>query len=168
MLTRRRVLLAMGSVLVLAVLAGLGFGAWALSYYQRSLEPPDPTPTPQELMALYHQYEGRYDPRIAGLYLDEARIFYSRIYPGGQVREIELAMEGYRILLVVSTPLAWLTADANEYSDFDFEQSDAVAHVRATRRPRWKTYESPCEWVLHRQADGNWRIAEEHIESRPF
>lgn len=167
-MTRKRLLLALGAVLVLTVLAGVGFGAWAVSYYQRSLEPPGPTPTPQELIALYQQYERRYDPRIASLYLDDARIVHSRSYPTGQIREMEFAMEHYRILLLLLTPLARLTADANEYSDFSFEQSDGVAYVQATRRPRWKSYESPSEWILHRQADGNWKIAEEYVTSRPF
>lgn len=167
-MTRKRLLLALGAVLVLAVLAGVGFGAWAASYYQRSLEPPDPTPTPQKLIALYQQYESRYDPRIAGLYLDDARIVHSRSYPTGHVREMEFAMEEYRFLLVLLMPLARLKADANQYSDFSFEQSDGVAYVRATRRPRWKSYESPTEWVLHRQQDGSWKIAAEYVTSSPF
>lgn len=40
--------------------------------------------------------------------------------------------------------------------------------VLAVLAPRWKTYESSCEWVLHRQTDGKWKIAKEHIQSRPF
>lgn len=160
-------IVAVASIAVLGALAGTL--TWGYSLFQRSTDPPDPAPGPERLIELYEEYEQSHDPRLLGLYRRDAVISMTRLYPGGQVRELEMTWEKYRVVFLLALPLAILRGDTSEYSDFSFqEEAEGRVRVRAARRPRLKNYESPIEWVLQPQSDGEWRIAEESVVSRPF
>lgn len=111
--------------------------------------------------------EAAFNPAIADLYSDDARIQNTRTYPTGKTRVLTLPAPAYKALIRQSMPLAKERGDTNTYSDFKFTQEGDKVRVTASRYAHLKKYSSPVSLLLGTNKEGVWLIYEELSESRP-
>lgn len=120
--------------------------------------------------ALFKRYvdlEHAYDPAAADLYSDDAVIRNKRTYPTGEVRELSMPATTYKALIRQMTPVAKARGDRSTYSNCEYEPTAERVRIRCSRYSELKKYTSPLTLVVGPDASGEWRIFEEHSESRP-
>jgi hypothetical protein len=108
-----------------------------------------------------------FDPAIADLYADEARIVSVRRYPNDAERTLEIKGAEYKSLLRKVIPIAKARGDTNTYADVSYQRQGARVWIRATRYSALKQYSSPYSLLVGPDASGTWLIYEEHSVTRP-
>lgn len=119
------------------------------------------------LLTRYVDLEHAYDPAAADLYSDDAVITNKRTYPTGEVRELSMPATKYKALIRQMTPVAKARGDRSTYSNCEYEPTAERVRIRCSRYSELKKYTSPLTLVVGPDASGEWRIFEEHSESRP-
>lgn len=143
------------------VLLGLAAApVWAQSDYEAIVKA-------TELFQRYVELGHAFDPAIVDLYSDDAVIRNRRVFPTGEVREIEIPVAQYKQLIVQVMPMAKEAGDIDEYSRVTYQREGEGVRVRATRYTKLKDYSSPVSMLAMPDSSGNWRIVEEISESRP-
>jgi hypothetical protein len=115
----------------------------------------------------YVALTGGFDPSVADLYSDDAKIQNTRILPDGEQRVMTLPATAYKALIRQAMPLAKARGDTNKYSDIKVSKEGDKVRVTATRHSELKKYSSPLSLLLGRAKDGGWLIHEELSESWP-
>jgi hypothetical protein len=108
-----------------------------------------------------------FDPAVADLYADEARIVSVRKYPNGVERKFEIKGAEYKSLIREVIPIAKARGDTNTYDDISYQRQGARVWIRATRYSALKQYSSPYSLLVGPDASGTWLIYEEHSVTRP-
>jgi hypothetical protein len=108
-----------------------------------------------------------FDPALAGLYADEARIVSVRKYPNGTERTLELNGVEYKALIREVMPIAKARGDTNTYADVFYQREGSRVRIRATRSSALKQYASPFSLVVGPDASGRWLIYEERSITTP-
>lgn len=131
----------------------------------------DPTPRQQaeSLFAEYRYLSERFDPHVADLYADDARIVNVRRYPGDvPSRALQLTGFQYKAKIRALMPIAKARGDDySTFSDVHYSAEGERVRVDAVRFSVRKRYESPYSILVGPDQDGEWRIFEELSESRP-
>ncbi|CAM3360806.1 hypothetical protein [Paracidovorax anthurii] len=120
--------------------------------------------------AIFSQYQSRersFDPGIADLYCDTARIRNVRIYPNGQQRAVEVPAARYQQMIRDAMPLAREKGDYSTYSAVAFTPEGAGVRVTASRYSVLRQYTSPISLLIGACQGGRWAILEELSQSRP-
>ncbi len=120
----------------------------------------------QDFFARYQQLERTFDPELASLYAKDSVIWVTRIYANGVVRQLKIPGDLYRQVLRESMEQAKKRGDYNKYSDVRFDSQPDGVRIRATRYNVWRDYRSPYAALVRPGEDGNWRIVDEHFETR--
>lgn len=123
-----------------------------------------------EAKALFQRYvslERAFDPAVADLYADDARIKNKRTYPTGQVRELSMPAPQYKTIIRQTMPLAKAKGDTSTYSDVTFTEEGGGVRIHATRFSDLKKYSSPISLLLAPDSAGHWQVKEELSESQP-
>jgi hypothetical protein len=120
--------------------------------------------------ALFDRYvalERRFDPAIAELYADDARIEHRLINPPNppEVRKYPAAQ--YKEQLRRVMPLAKRLNDLSYYTAVTYSREGARVRIRASRYATLKKFVSPVELLVGPDAAGHWLIFEELAEARP-
>ena len=110
----------------------------------------------------------RYDPRLADLYTDDARIRSTRRYPNGAARTLEMTGTQWKALVIAALPAAKSQGDRSKYQNVRFEPDGHLIRVRADRYSTRKCYwDRGYYLLLARQPNGTIKIVEEHAETQP-
>jgi hypothetical protein len=120
-----------------------------------------------KLFESYVALEAAFDPSVADLYSDAAKIQNTRHYPNGRSRTNIFPTLAYKELIRKGMPLAKAVGDSNVYSDVSYTPEGEMFRIRATRYSNRKKYSSPISLLVGPVADGRWLIHEEISESRP-
>lgn len=127
--------------------------------------------TPQEeakkLFASYTDSERTFDPAVADLYSDDAKIQNKRTYPDGATRVSTMPAPKYKELIRQAMPLAKERGDTNTYSDIKYVAEGERIRITATRFSNLKKYSSPVSLLVGPSPEGKWLIFEELSESKP-
>jgi hypothetical protein len=102
----------------------------------------------RSVFAAYEAGEAAFDPAVADLYCDTARIVNQRTMPDGEVRELTVSAPNYKALIRQAMPLAQARNDRNEYRDVVFVAVDGGVRVTATRHSLLKEYDSPLSLLV--------------------
>jgi hypothetical protein len=132
-----------------------------------SCETTAPEARARTFFARFVEISHAFDPAVADLYADEARIVSVRKYPHGAERTLQMPGVEYKALLRSAMPLAKARGDTNTYADISYQRQGARVWVRATRYSALKQYSSPYSLLVGPDASGTWLIYEERSVTRP-
>lgn len=108
-----------------------------------------------------------FDPALADLYADTAKISNRRVFPDGTSREMAMPAPSYKTLLRQVMPVAKEQNDVSRYSDVRYAVEGENVRIGATRHSVMKDYSAPHTLLVGPDTDGTWRVLEESGESRP-
>lgn len=108
-----------------------------------------------------------FDPALADLYSDEAKIQNMRRYPTGNNRTRTIPAPEYKKLIKSLMPVAKARGDTSTYSDIKYAPEADRIRITCTRFSTLKKYSSPLSLLVGADKDGKWLISEEISESRP-
>jgi hypothetical protein len=108
-----------------------------------------------------------FDPAVADLYVDEARIIATRIYPDGRERLMEMPGSRYKAILHKIMPLAKLRDDRSAYTKVTYTVEGDRVRIDARRYSVLKKYGAPHSLLVGPGPAGAWRIYEERVHTRP-
>ena len=121
----------------------------------------------KEIFNRYVSLSDKFDPAVADLYSDEAKIKNTRTYPNGETRVITFEAKKYKALIRTAMPLAKARGDTNKYTEVTYLEKDSKVTITATRFSNLKKYSSPINLVVGADPEGKWRILEEASQSKP-
>lgn len=121
----------------------------------------------KEIFNQYVSLSDKFDPAVADLYSDEAKIQNKRTYPNGEARVMTIEAKKYKALIRTAMPLAKARGDTNKYTDVSYLEKDSKVTITATRFSNLKKYSSPITLVVGADPEGKWRILEETSQSKP-
>ena len=117
----------------------------------------------ENYVALGHAF----DPSVAELYSDTAKITANRVYPTGQKQSMELSGAQWKALIVKAMPIAEERNDKNEYSEIKVSEESGTYRISAKRYSLLKCYtDSDYFIVITKGSDGEFEIIEEQSNSQ--
>jgi len=120
-----------------------------------------------ELLKQVERAGEEFDTSGLDVYADDAVIRNQRQMPSGEVRDMELSGAAYKTMIRTMLPIAKARGDRSSMRDVRFRMEGLAVRASATRYSHLKKYESPIDWLLARNAAGEWRIVEENSVSIP-
>jgi hypothetical protein len=114
----------------------------------------------------YYALEQAFDPALADLYSNDARIENVRTYPNGTKKKMTLPATDYKKLIREVVPLAKSRGDTNKYFNITYTLEGKNVRIKATRHSNLKNYDSPISILITKNKNGIWLIIEELSESR--
>jgi hypothetical protein len=123
----------------------------------------------EDAMKCFERYvalEAAFDPSVADLYADDARIQNTNVSPDGQKRVTTMAAPAYKEQIRQTMPAAKPRGDISKYSDLNLTKEGDKVRVTAIRFSERKRYSAPLSMLLGPDGNGAWRIYEELSESR--
>jgi ketosteroid isomerase-like protein len=121
----------------------------------------------QSLFTRFAELAHAFDPALANLYADDARIVSTRKYSNGTERTLEMQGTEYKALIRQAMPIAKARGDVSTYSDLSYQRDGTRVRIRATRYSILKQYSSPYTLLVGPGAAGQWLIYEERSITRP-
>lgn len=127
--------------------------------------------TPEEearkLFVRYTDAERTFDPAVADLYSDDAKIQNKRTFPDGTIRALTIPAPKYKVLIRTAMPVAKERGDTNAYSEVKYVAEGGKVRITASRFSNLKKYSSPLSLLVGPSPEGKWLIFEELSESKP-
>ncbi len=126
--------------------------------------------TRKQAEALFNRYvtlEHDFDPAIADLYADTARIESRRIMPSGPPEIRTIPAPRYKDQLRKVMPLAKRRRDLSFYTEVSYSAEGSFVRIRAKRYAEFKKFTSPMELLVGPGTNGQWQIFEELSEAHP-
>ena len=154
---------------MIAIHRSVGFALALLLFGQpASAEEASPRDQAERLFLEYQRQSQEFDPDVADLYVDRARIVNARKYPGDLPgRSLELTGFQYKDKIRQLMPIAKARGDFSTYSDVSYSEEGERIRIQCTRFSALKKYSSPYSMLVGPDERGDWRIFEELSESRP-
>jgi hypothetical protein len=121
----------------------------------------------KEIFNQYVSLSDKFDPAVADLYSDEAKIENTRTYPNGETRVTKFDAKKYKALIKAVMPLAKARGDTSKYTEVSYLEKDSKVTITATRFSNLKKYSSPITLVVGANPEGKWQILEETSQSKP-
>ncbi len=122
----------------------------------------------KKIFSQYVTLAEKFDPAVAELYSNTAKIQNTRIYPDGRRKVMSLDGKKYKVLIRIGMPLSKARGDTNKYTEVNYVKKDSKVTITATRYSNLKKYSSPLTLVVGADTDGKWRILQEISQSRPL
>jgi hypothetical protein len=126
-----------------------------------------PVDEAKKLFERYVDAERTFDPAVADLYSDDAKIQNKRTYPDGSIRVSTMPAPKYKELIRAAMLLAKERGDSNTYSEVKYVAEGQKIRITATRFSNLKKYSSPVSLLVGPSSGGKWLIFEELSESKP-
>lgn len=120
----------------------------------------------KKLFERYIDSERTFDPAVADMYSDDAKIQNTRTYPDGSTRVSTMPAPTYRQLIRQAMSLAKERGDTNTYSEVKYTTEGDRIRITANRFSNLKKYSSPVSLLVGATPEGKWLIYEELSESR--
>lgn len=131
--------------------------------------PAGPIAEAQRLFDRYVSLERRYDPALAELYADSARVKKQRRLPDGQLQHGSMSGAEMKALTRRWTPGAAERSARNEYSELRYQDlGNGYVRIEMLRRQLPKNFTSRQELIVGPGPDGRWLIWEEVAEAPPL
>jgi len=112
--------------------------------------------------------ERAYDPALAELYTDDAKIEYLRHYPDGSTREIKMTGAELKSILRKMGPLAKALKSNTRYEDVRYRiEGRNLMRIEGKRVSVSKKQANPFHMIVGITQDGTWKILSEYGEARP-
>jgi len=127
----------------------------------------DPVAEAKQLFSTYVDRLNSFDPAVADLYADDAKIENTRKYPDGTKRIVTVPAPKYKTMLRGAMPVARQHHDTSEFFSVDYTPVGDGVRIETTRFTSVKKEATPLTLVVGPAADGKWLILEEYSESRP-
>ncbi|MCA9402710.1 MAG: hypothetical protein KC897_02920 [Candidatus Omnitrophica bacterium] len=112
------------------------------------------------------ELEHNFDPAVADLYTDEARIRTLRLQPDGRRNPMEMSGRQMKGLIDKVMPLAEQRGDISTYSDVRYSTEGNRVTIHATRYSAAKCYTDPNYYIVIEDTGAGYRIVEEFAESK--
>ncbi|MBY6242968.1 hypothetical protein [Methylosinus sp. Sm6] len=121
-----------------------------------------------EFFNRYGRLNGNFDPSVADLYSDTAKIHTFRRYPFGLQRTIVLSGAQWKSLIVTIMPLAKAKNDISTTSNVTISRHGQVYKIKANRYFTIKCYTDTGYYMIVAQNElKKWQIVEEYMETQP-
>ena len=127
----------------------------------------EPTQKARVLLERYVALYRAFDPAVADLYSDQAKISNRRTYPNGEVRVLKLSGVEYKTLLRQVVTLAKARGDTSQYLNARYSVESSGVRIHLTRYSQLKKYTSPMSLLVGPDQNGRWAVLEEQSESVP-
>ncbi|MCA9392884.1 MAG: hypothetical protein KC900_01665 [Candidatus Omnitrophica bacterium] len=112
------------------------------------------------------ELEHSFDPAVADLYTDDARIRTQRLQPDGRRNPMEMSGKQMKGLIGKVMPLAEQRGDISTYSDVRYSTEGNRVTIHATRYSAAKCYADPNYYLVIEDTGAGYRIVEEFAESK--
>ncbi len=120
-----------------------------------------------EFFNKYVNAANTYSQELPSFYSPKARIIRQVIKPDGELVDKETDVARYVSEMKKSQALAKMRKYKNNYSDIKAVKiNDNTYKVTALRQPTGETYKLKTYMVLEKQANGNWQIIEEMMQTK--
>ena len=127
----------------------------------------EPVAEAKKLFATYVERLNAFDPTVADLYADDAKIENTRKYPDGTTKTALVPAAKYKELLRGSMPAAKQSRDTSQFFTVDYKPVGDKVRIETTRLTSVRGDATPLTLVVGPGAGGKWMILEEYSESRP-
>lgn len=123
---------------------------------------------PDAFFQKYIELGNAYDPELASLYSDNAKILSYRVYPHGTERSLEMEGVRWKQLLILSLPLAKAQGDKSTFSEVTITDEKVGFKIKANRYSERKCYtDTGYYMIVQPKEDGRLEIIEEYMETQP-
>ena len=123
---------------------------------------------PEEFFRNYVELGNSFDPSIASLYSDSAKIRAYRVYPHGLERNMELTGAQWKQLATRLMPLSKAKNDKSIFSNTVITKQGDGYKIKADRYSVLKCYtDTGYYMIVEPESDGQLFIVEEYMETQP-
>lgn len=127
----------------------------------------DPMAEAKKLFSTFVERLNAFDPAVADLYADDAKVENTRKYPDGTSKTAVVPAQKYKAMLRDALPVAKQNRDTSQFFAVEYKQAGDKVRIDTTRLTAVKMEGTPLTLVVGPGPDGKWVILEEHSESRP-
>jgi len=132
----------------------------------RSLKPEDKDIAPAKaLFETYVKLETAFDPALADLFSDDAKIRNVVRYEDGMTRPWGTPGRMYKETLRRNMPMAKTRGDVAAYTNVQYTAEGSDIRVKATRSSKFNKIPSPVSLLAGAGSDGKWLILEYVIQT---
>jgi tetratricopeptide (TPR) repeat protein len=121
----------------------------------------------QALLETYEALGGAYDESIAELYADDAIIEMARLKPSGEMERMRISGIDHKKLVPEIMAGARERGEEHSFSNVQLSVEGTRVRINCSRRSSVTGSETPHTMVVGPDANGEWLILEEIIESPP-
>ncbi len=126
------------------------------------------TATPKQFFNYYITLSENFDPALADLYSDSAKIQTYRKYPHGLERSMELTGLQWKMLINKLMPIAKASDDRSKFSNIKIIPLDKKYQIKADRYSTQKCYTDKGYYMMiGSKENGALEIIEEYMETQP-
>ncbi|MGR0305825.1 hypothetical protein [Acinetobacter beijerinckii] len=124
--------------------------------------------SPKEFFNHYITLGDNFDPALADLYSDSAKIQTYRKYPHGLERSMELTGLQWKMLINKLMPIAKANDDRSKFSNIKIIPLDKKYKIKADRYSTQKCYtDNGYYMMVGSKESGELEIIEEYMETQP-
>jgi hypothetical protein len=126
------------------------------------------TATPKQFFNYYITLSENFDPALADLYSDSAKIQTYRKYPHGLERSMALSGLQWKMLINKMMPIAKASNDRSKFSNIKITPIAKKYKIKADRFSTIKCYTDKGYYmVIEPKENGAFEIIEEYMETQP-
>ncbi len=124
---------------------------------------------PEEFFKNFVELGHNFDPAVASLYSDSAKIHAKRIYPLGLERGMEFTGAQWKQMATTVMPMAKAKNDVSTYSNTIITKQGNGYKIKADRYSALKCYTDRGYYlVIQPESEGQFLIVEEYMETKAF
>ncbi|WP_156312401.1 hypothetical protein [Marinagarivorans algicola] len=124
--------------------------------------------TPEALFKRFVELGENFDPAVANLYADDAKIVFFRQHPHGLERQMAVSGYEWKSLISKIMPVAKLTQDISRYQEVEVIAQDDAFKIKANRYVERKCYwDAGYYMMVKKSPSGQWLIIEEYTQTQP-
>jgi hypothetical protein len=125
-------------------------------------------PNPKDFFDRYITLSDQFNPSLAELYSDSAKIHAYRKYPHGLERSMEFTGLQWKMLIDKLMPLAKARNDHSEFSNIEITPLVRKYKIKADRYSTVKCYTDKGYYLLiEPKKNGEFETIEEYMETQP-
>jgi len=121
----------------------------------------------QELFRRYVALEHDFDPKMADLYSDTAKIVVTRVFEKGSRETRTIPAPEYKAQIRKVLPLAKNLRDLSFYTEEQYLQEGSLVRIKVKRYAELLKFTSPVELLVGPGPAGDWVVLEEDSEQHP-
>lgn len=114
----------------------------------------------------YVQASNNYSPTLLNMYSNNAKITRQVVKPDGTLVNVPFSVTDYKKQLRLSSKIAKIKGYKNYYSNISVTKVTNGYKIDALRKPSLSDYKLKASMVVQQQADGNWLIVEELMQTK--
>jgi hypothetical protein len=118
----------------------------------------------KKLFERYKSYERAYDPAMAELYSEDARLDLTAIHQSGAVGHAAVSGDGVKRSIIKSLKIAKVKGEEMTYKDVSYEKEGDGIRIAGTISFKKKKFTMPWSILVEPDEKGAWLIMEETVE----